>query len=129
MPGATDGSNIIFTRSNINDSRAAVLQKLEDWQKDKLDILVMMTMLGCCHSKGFARLNRAKYLSDHVVVSIKNALDRQKFGTPLWAEAHFIACLLHPASFVCEVSNRCVAGRPEGFNANTLERRSGIIPA
>ena len=54
----------------------------------------MMTLLGRCHSKDFARLNRGDYIGDHAVISINNALDRQKPGTPLWSKADFVACCL-----------------------------------
>jgi hypothetical protein len=82
-PGATDGSNIMFSQSEINNARPAVLQKLEDWQKDRLDIVIMLAILGRCHSKNFARLNRGGHVGVHALVSINNALDRQRSRTPL----------------------------------------------
>jgi hypothetical protein len=93
-PGATDERNILFTPSEVNNSRSAVLQKLEDWQKDRLDILVMMTQMGRCHSKGYARLNRGEHTGDQAVASIDNALDGERSWTPRWAKAGFIACCI-----------------------------------
>ena len=96
---AINASNIIFTQSDIKPAQSEVLQKLEDWKKDRLDIIVILTMLGQCHSKRFARLNRGGHMGDRALVTINNMLDRQRSGTPLWSNADFTGC--------CVVLNTC----------------------
>jgi hypothetical protein len=123
-PGASDGSNVMFNQSDINNARSAVLQKLEDWQKERLDIIVMLAVLGRCHSKSFARLTRGEQVGDHALVSINNALDRQKPGTPLWAKADFIGC--------CVLLRACAKSLievlPPAMRDSTLEKwKDGLV--
>ena len=95
--GKTDtveGSNIVFQHEEIVDAREDVLKKIQDWQYAKLEIIVLLAMLGRCHSKNYARLNRGEHIGDHATILINNVLQRHSEGTPKWSKSDFVGCCI-----------------------------------
>jgi hypothetical protein len=95
--GKTDtveGSNIVFQREEIVDAREDVLKKIQDWQYAKLEIIVLLAMLGRCHSKNYARLSRGEHIGDHATILINNVLQRHSEGTPKWSKSDFVGCCI-----------------------------------
>jgi hypothetical protein len=82
-----DASNIRFSHREVIESREAVLEKVEGFQKARLDIIILLAMQGRCHAMNFARLHRsddrADYLGGNAVITINKMLDRKHAASPL----------------------------------------------
>ena len=89
----SDASNVILSKSEVTDNQPALLYRLQRWQEQRLDIIVLLAWLGRSWSKDFARQQ-----PDNLFYPINNAIEagaRQRKHTPLWSKADFVgACVL-----------------------------------
>lgn len=92
-PGVSDASNVILSKSEVTDNQPALLYRLQRWQEQRLDIIVLLAWLGRSWSKEFARQQPSNLL-----YPINNAIEagaRQRRYSPHWSKADFVgACVL-----------------------------------
>ena len=92
-PGVSDASNIILSKAEVTDDQTDLLHRLQTWQEQRLDIIVLLSWLGRSWSKGYARQQTADLL-----YPINNAIEagaRQRLYNPRWSKADFVgACVL-----------------------------------
>ena len=92
-PGVSDASNVILSKSEVTDNQPALLYRLQNWQEQRLDIIVLLAWLGRSWSTSFARQQPASLL-----YPINNAIEagaRQRRYNPRWSKADFVgACVL-----------------------------------